>query len=322
METPFLDAVELFSGVGGWHHAILQAGLPVRIVAAYDSNEKANIAYFETFSHKPVATDLALLSASKLASFAVWLASPPCQPFTQGGSRLDHKDNRSAAILHLIDLIDSGQAMPSLLALENVPLFRESQCRDLLIGALEKQGFSFQEYVVSPDELCQIPNRRLRYYLVASKEAKQFPKVIEPWTPECQIPSLRAFLGNCLASPEEEQDLALPESWTAKKSGFRFHCVSLDRPGSVTQCMTKAYFENKNSGGSYVRRDLNDADPVCESEIEGMRLRFLSRAEARCLMGFPRLKQEWSVGVKSGYRLIGNSLNVTVTAHILKLLFK
>ena len=210
--------------------------------------------------------------------------------------------------------------MPSFLALENVPLFKDSQCRDLLVNALTKQEFSFAEYCVSPGELCLIPNRRLRYYLVACKN-KTFPEVLSSLTGP--LPSLREYLGDCLADAEEEQELAVPESWTAKKTGFRFHCVSLDRkPGCVTQCMTKAYFENKNSGGSFLRRDVIDAEGVCESNVDEMRLRFFSRAEARKLMGFPKLKQEWSVGLKSGYRLIGNSLNVAVSAVILKTLFK
>lgn len=244
MEGARFDALELFSGVGGWSHAIALSGVPFRVVSAYDSNEKANVAYRETFGLSPVATDLAMLPAHKLSAAAVWLASPPCQPFTQGGKRLDHEDNRCAALLHLIRLIHSGEAVPSLLAVENVPLFRESRCRELLIAALEHQGFSFAEYVVSPDELCCVPNRRLRYYLVASRAAKQFPASLQP-VHSGPVPSLRSYLGDVLATAEEEAVLALPEAWTAKKTGFRFHCVSLDSPDSVTQCMTKAYFENK-----------------------------------------------------------------------------
>jgi tRNA (cytosine38-C5)-methyltransferase len=168
-----------------------------------------------------------------------------CQPFTQGGKKLDHEDARCAALLHLIDLISSGAVLPSYLALENVPLFRESHCRNLLVAALEMQGFSFAEYVVSPDELCLIPNRRVRYYLVACSpsHAKTFPVSLNLGPME-SLPSLREYLGDELASEQEARLLAVPQSWTAKKTGFRFHCVSLDRNDS-TQCMTKAYFENK-----------------------------------------------------------------------------
>lgn len=66
MEQGFFDAVEFFSGVGGWHHAIKLADLPIRVVSAYDSNEKANIAYKESFGFSPIATDLALIPASKV----------------------------------------------------------------------------------------------------------------------------------------------------------------------------------------------------------------------------------------------------------------
>ncbi len=79
MEAPaLLEAVELFSGVGGWSHALKAAHCPVRVVRAFDSNEQANIAFKETFGLCPVATDLAMMSASKL-KVPVWLASPPCQ---------------------------------------------------------------------------------------------------------------------------------------------------------------------------------------------------------------------------------------------------
>ena len=318
-----VTVVELFSGIGGWSHALRLAGVSARVVAAFDSNQNANSAYKETFGLAPVATDIATLPASRLAAHA-WLLSPPCQPFTLSGKHLDDEDPRSAALLHLVRVIASGHG-PRVLALENVPLFAESRCRERLIEALRGQKMELAEYVVSPDQTCAVPNRRLRYYLVAAR-----PEFAPKGGFPAEFPSQHQWSGSLReyfrATGGEEVDAKkvaeLPPAWTEKNTGFRFHCVSLDGESTVTQCMTKAYFENKNSGGSYVRQDIDNAAACFETDVSGMHLRFFSPREAFLLMGFPPgLSMLETVGTKSLFKLLGNSLNPKVCAVLLKLLF-
>jgi site-specific DNA-cytosine methylase len=322
MQRECIEAVELFSGIGGWSFALEKLGLldkGVHVAAAYDSNQQANKVYSATFGLSPVATDIATLPPEKLRRFPLWLMSPPCQPYTSGSKRLDDEDTRASALSHLVSLIHSGAAVPELLAVENVPLFRESHSRMQLVAALEKQGFVFQEFVVSPETLCGLPSRRLRYYLVASRTpVAAFPKELVPELPEAPV-TLARFFGANLS--EASDALRFPQKWREKKNGFRFHVVGLNDANAVTQCATKHYYETYNSGGSYLSPSLA-ASSSLEAENLAEDLRFFSPRELCLLFGFPAsFHIDETVGLKSAFRLIGNSLNVAVTARILSLLF-
>ncbi|KAI8803511.1 hypothetical protein BJ742DRAFT_872507 [Cladochytrium replicatum] len=60
-----------------------------------------------------------------------WLPSPPCQPYTDGGSILDDKDPRAPAI----DLLGLLEQPPNYIFLENVINFDVSSTRERLLEA-------------------------------------------------------------------------------------------------------------------------------------------------------------------------------------------
>jgi site-specific DNA-cytosine methylase len=65
----------------------------------------------------------------------LWLMSPPCQPFTRLGNQKDDQDNRSASLLHLINLLPELINPPTYILLENVKGFDvccSSACRNHL----------------------------------------------------------------------------------------------------------------------------------------------------------------------------------------------
>ncbi len=238
---------------------------------------------------------------------------------------MDDEDARSAALLRLIHIIDSGDAIPDMVALENVPLFQSSRCRDRLVAALAKQHFVVAEYLLSPETLFGFPNRRFRYYLVASrKSGAKFPEMLLPELPEKPI-TLAQLIQK---SPQNVDSLCFPRKWREKNNGFRFHIVDEDDPFAVTQCFTKHYYETYNSGGSYLRTvpeivpEAPEAPEVVPEVPESVR--FFSPYEACALMGFPEwfnMEEFANVSRKSAFRLIGNSLHVAVAARVLALLF-
>lgn len=225
IEAEKLVAIELFSGIGGWHAASSESSC-YRIARAYDQNQPANAVYEAWHGLKPSTKDVTRLTEKDLAA-DVWLASPPCQPFTASGLRKDDQDVRSAALLHLIDVISRGGG-PRFLAMENVPLFKDSMCHARLIAAIEMHGYSFAEYIVSPEEF-GVPNRRLRYYLIATKEKRTFPNILVD-SKETFISSLSEFFDDYnLLNPRPP----LHDSWLVNKSSFKFHCVS--KKSTITQ---------------------------------------------------------------------------------------
>lgn len=99
------------------------------------------------------------------------LMSPPCQPFTRNGLKCDIADNRSSSFLHLLDILNELDIENILI--ENVKGFENSKMRNILVERLEKGGFSYQEFILSPSQF-GIPNSRHRYYCLAKRKPKSF----------------------------------------------------------------------------------------------------------------------------------------------------
>nr|XP_011750388.1 tRNA (cytosine(38)-C(5))-methyltransferase isoform X3 [Macaca nemestrina] len=148
-----LRVLELYSGVGGMHHALRESCIPAEVVAAVDVNTVANEVYKYNFPHTQLLAKtiegITLEEFDRL-SFDMILMSPPCQPFT----RL--------------------QKLPKYILLENVKGFEVSSTRDLLIQTIENCGFQYQEFLLSPTSL-GIPNSRLRYFLIAKLQSEPLP---------------------------------------------------------------------------------------------------------------------------------------------------
>ncbi|XP_047280652.1 tRNA (cytosine(38)-C(5))-methyltransferase isoform X7 [Homo sapiens] len=81
-----LRVLELYSGVGGMHHALRESCIPAQVVAAIDVNTVANEVYKYNFPHTQLLAKtiegITLEEFDRL-SFDMILMSPPCQPFTR-----------------------------------------------------------------------------------------------------------------------------------------------------------------------------------------------------------------------------------------------
>ncbi|XP_004860027.1 tRNA (cytosine(38)-C(5))-methyltransferase isoform X1 [Heterocephalus glaber] len=175
MET--LRVLELYSGIGGMHHALRESSVPGQVVAAIDVNTVANEVYKHNFPHTQLLAKtiegITLEEFDKL-SFNMILMSPPCQPFTRIGLQGDMTDRRTNSFLHILDILPRLQKLPKYILLENVKGFEVSSTRDLLIETIENCGFQYQEFLLSPPSL-GIPNSRLRYFLIAKLQSEPLP---------------------------------------------------------------------------------------------------------------------------------------------------
>ncbi|XP_028620718.1 tRNA (cytosine(38)-C(5))-methyltransferase [Grammomys surdaster] len=172
-----LRVLELYSGIGGMHHALRESCIPAHVVAAIDVNTVANEVYKHNFPHTHLLAKtiegISLEEFDKL-SFNMILMSPPCQPFTRIGLQGDMTDPRTNSFLYLLDTLPRLQKLPKYILLENVKGFEVSSTRGLLIQTLEACGFQYQEFLLSPSSL-GIPNSRLRYFLIAKLQSEPFP---------------------------------------------------------------------------------------------------------------------------------------------------
>uniref|UniRef100_A0A8C8TWH6 tRNA (cytosine(38)-C(5))-methyltransferase n=1 Tax=Peromyscus maniculatus bairdii TaxID=230844 RepID=A0A8C8TWH6_PERMB len=150
-----LRVLELYSGIGGMHHALRESGIPAHVVAAVDVNTVANEVYKHNFPHTHLlAKTIEGISVEEFdkLSFNMILMSPPCQPFTRIGLQGDMTDPRTNSFLYILDILP----------------------RELLIQTIEACGFQHQEFLLSPSSL-GVPNSRLRYFLIAKRQSEPFP---------------------------------------------------------------------------------------------------------------------------------------------------
>jgi DNA (cytosine-5)-methyltransferase 1 len=305
-----MRSLELFCGIGGFAAAATGTGL--EIVAAIDISRQCTAVYRENFQHPARENALESICWGRLADFQaqLWWLSPPCQPYTSRGRMRDLQDPRSAALVHLLGAIDKVQ--PDFVLLENVARFRDSQSVDLLRQRLRKSGYDFREWLICPSFL-GIANRRLRYYLAASRVAAFRNESLEEfrWNPArpCTGGSPSVPLRRSVADVLQEenwqcQDLKIP---SAIEQRYREAINWVDPRDSraVSSCFTSAYGRSPVYCGSYLKR--------CGET------RYFAPLEILKLLGFDQTYQfPENLTNRQKWNLSGNSLSVDVVREILR----
>ncbi|TRY51482.1 C-5 cytosine-specific DNA methylase [Cryptosporidium tyzzeri] len=184
-EDKKLSVMEFFSGIGGLHLSIKNAtvsfnsksdnhfDLKLDIIKAFEINEYANITYKKNFLNTLICNkNIESLKINDIPYADIWLLSPPCQPFTKGGSGKDSDDSRSKPFLKLIGLmlsLDGQNKLPKAWFVENVANFETSNTHKEMIKMLSKLNFCTFEFMLSPT-LIGVPNTRVRYYCVSVRK--------------------------------------------------------------------------------------------------------------------------------------------------------
>jgi site-specific DNA-cytosine methylase len=273
-----LKALELYAGIGGFAVAAQDR---FQVACAIEQSDVVLSAYRKNFAHPTLEKNIAGLSPDDFARFdaALWWASPPCQPYTTRGRQRDLDDPRAKSFLKVIEAIRTVR--PRAFALENVPAFRESAAHTRLLEALS--GYRVTERVLCPTEL-GVPNKRRRYYLVASQDQLR----------EMSLPRFSKPLSEYLGPPGQEVSDEILQRYR--------HAMSILEPRdphAVASCFTSAYGRSPIQSGSFL--------------AEGDRVRQFSPRELLRLFGFP----ENFVICDRPYRLIGNSLSVFAVRAVL-----
>ncbi len=322
--------LELYCGIGGCAAALGDTSA-ARVVAAVDVNRVALSVYRHNFPHPARASLVESVPADQLRQWDadLWWMSPPCQPFTRRGLRRDLDDPRAETLLAVLDRVT--EVRPTYLGFENVPGFQGSGGHRRLLATLERAGYrSIVERLLCPTDF-GIPNRRRRYYLVASRGSLLTPpprprpagvklaphepgpaaQVHGPTHPYSNAgprdPSLRlgssAGLLDRYLDPEPDPTLEVAPELLEPFRGVH-DVLRADEPAAVTSCFTSAYGRSIVRSGSYLatRRGLRRFSPT----------------EILRLLGFPagyRLPAD--LPLKNAWRLAGNSLSVTVMRAVL-----
>eukprot|EP00931_Biecheleriopsis_adriatica_P048121 TRINITY_DN27795_c0_g1_i1.p1 TRINITY_DN27795_c0_g1~~TRINITY_DN27795_c0_g1_i1.p1 ORF type:complete len:450 (-),score=62.25 TRINITY_DN27795_c0_g1_i1:19-1236(-) len=336
--------------------------LHVQIVAAYEVSELCKQAYCHNYGGeewKVKTIERLQLQELQALDADVWLMSPPCQPFTRSGRRKDHEDDRSRALLHLIEMLKQMRNPPRRILLENVIGFERSECRRKLLEVLAARDWEVAEFALDPEDF-GLPNRRPRYYglfrpkpassacgSVCWVHAADALLVEEPqlqgWSGPCAVvPPLGEFLQDSDALQQEEKRLGCllevdQEVMLTRLRKDKRYDIHL-RADRTSACLTKANGKLPYGHSPLVVLDeslmapleqrpklsLQGQGPGAATDHvwqEGVRVRYLSPSEQLRLMGYPEsYSLPPSLGFKDCCSLIGNSLNVCVVASLLPIL--
>ena len=283
-----IKMLEWHCGIGG---AAAALGPAVDVVAAVDININAISVYRQNFpDHRAIVKNIESLSPEQVAAWGAadfWWASPPCQPHTVLGNRLDMADPRSASLARLLMLIEILQ--PPALAMENVPGFATSTSRDYICDCLTRNGYTITEEVICPTAHGW-PNRRQRYYLAASREPGG---LLEPLKNTIRPAVFSDFID---PAQDHNQELWLDEAFLARYRNA-IHVADRADPATVTNCFTSAYGRSPTRCGSYLQMSGPEA------------VRRFSPREILALLHFPESYQlPVDMPARKRWPLVGNSL--------------
>ncbi|XP_061821689.1 tRNA (cytosine(38)-C(5))-methyltransferase isoform X4 [Nerophis lumbriciformis] len=334
-----LRVLELYSGIGGMHQALKQAGISAQVVAAIDINTTANQIYKHNFPDTPLwnktIEGIPLDDFNKLC-FEVILMSPPCQPFTRLGLYRDVTDPRTKSFLYILQLLPRLHQLPRFILLENVKGFENSSARQHLVEVLSKCGYTYKEVMVSPTSV-GIPNSRLRYFLMA----KLSPCMVRHNSDSSVLiadkeSSEEAEGSNALSAvpclPEEEHSKAnVLYKLETTNEALRKMNQNIDL--SVRSvCFTKGYGRYVEGTGSVLQscmetkmesvfQHLNQCSEKEEKLqlLQKLKLRYFTPREVANMMGFPKtFSFPAHISTQQRYKVLGNSLNVVLVASLLQ----
>jgi site-specific DNA-cytosine methylase len=284
-----MKALELYCGIGGFAAAVRDQD--VEIVGAVDISSHVVQSYNRNWEPVAEQCDLLSLSAGDVAAYGadLWWMSPPCAPYTRRGNKQDLDDHRAESFVRVLGWIDDVR--PEYVALENVEGFARSRAREVLLESLA--GYDVVERVICPTEL-GIPNKRPRYYLLASR----YPLTPVSEVVDTPLEDWREYLDGGV-----DDSYRVPER-VVEKYGSGFHVMTDDE--SYTTCFTGSYGKSWNFTGSYM--------PTPDGG-----LRLFTPREVRRFLGFPdSFTSPESHSRKQRWKYAGNSLSVPAVREVLR----
>ena len=139
-----VNVVELFSCAGGMAEGLRRAGLPVSM--AFDFDSDACDSYEANLGHRPIQIDARDLlrrvqQGVSLGPIDLFVADPPCTPWSRAGKRLGQSDERDmlAVTCELVELL-----RPRFFLIANVPGLDDGPNWPIVqrtIGALSKSRY-------------------------------------------------------------------------------------------------------------------------------------------------------------------------------------
>lgn len=181
-----IRCADLFSGIGGFHVAARNLGLPV--VYACDIDEEARRAYAANFDLQPDG-DITDIRGDWIPDHDLLLAGFPCQPFSIIGRMDGFADPRGNLFFEVLRILRAKR--PAGVILENVKQLAtvdSGKVLDRIISELEMLGYTVDWQVLNALDF-GLPQKRERTIITATQVQAPFPwpTVKQSMTPLSEI---------------------------------------------------------------------------------------------------------------------------------------
>jgi DNA (cytosine-5)-methyltransferase 1 len=339
-----IRAVDLFCGVGGLTHGLIQAG--INVMAGFDLDPACRFPYIENNEAEFVESDVNKLVAGDIESYflgadvTMIAGCAPCQPFsTYARSGRSKKGDEDWQLVSTFGrLVEEIQ--PDIVTMENVPqLVDHTVFREFLISL---QGYSVEWSIVNTANL-SVPQTRKRLVLMASKFGPEELKLPLSAGPEMTV---RKAIGKLPALSAGERDPRDPLHAASRLSSVNLERIRHSRPGGTWRdwpTELQAACHRRTSGATYPsvygRMEWDKVGPTITTQCFGYgngrfghpeQDRAISLREAAILQTFPTRYKFVRPGEPVPFnifgRLIGNAVPVrlgevvgdTVVRHVFK----
>jgi DNA (cytosine-5)-methyltransferase 1 len=326
-----ITAIDLFCGVGGLTHGLIDAGIPV--VAGVDSDETCKYAYEANNTSKFIHQDIKKLTIDKLeklypvACTRVLVGCAPCQTFSKHTqkNKTRYEDEKWDLLYSFNNLIRGLQ--PEIISMENVPeITRYDVFKDFIAG-LKSLGYRVSwAAVYCPDY--GIPQSRKRLVLLASNLGT-ITLIPATHTRE-QYKTVQDTIGELEVIDAGEISSNDPLHRTSKLSDINIKRIRQSKPGGTwkdwdealrSPCHTKE--SGKSYSGVYARMSWDSLAPTLTTQFYNYGTgrfghpeqdRALSLREGALLQTFPEnykfIDQELPFSLKRIGMHIGNAVPV------------
>lgn len=162
-----LKYIDLFCGIGGFHHA--GDALGMECVFASDIDEEARKAYEHNYGIKP-AGDITGIRSKDIPDHDILFAGFPCQPFSIIGSREGFADARGTLFFEIARILEDKQ--PRAFVLENVKQLAthdKGKTLERILEILRELGYQ-AEYRVLNALNFGLPQKRERVLIVGFRD--------------------------------------------------------------------------------------------------------------------------------------------------------
>jgi len=308
-----LKFYDLFSGIGGFHIALTNAGH--ECVGACEIDKYATSIYRRHFGGS-IHDDARTISTKQIPDFDILTAGFPCQAFSIAGKRQGFKETRGTVFFEIARIARDKQ--PRYLLLENVKgLLNHEKGKTFktIIDTLQELGYDVEWQTFNTKHW--LPQKRDRIFIIGHLRGQGGQKIF-PLGQSEEIPDKTQTKTNLIKVGYINKD----------QQGMRVYSdqgisATLSANGGGWGAKTGLYMlshKKANIKQRYQERDttwtLDTSGNKMAIEV-GDDIRRLTPKECERLQGFP---DDWTAGISDTqrYKCLGNAVSVPVVEYIAK----